>query len=307
MTSYGSISGAGVQKSETGCCCCNCCVAVPQDRYYAVESFGEYQRILNPGFSCVGFDCCGCCFTFRSISRRVEQNDCTIETKTKDNVFVKVKCAIQQSVIPDRAQDAIYRLDNVGAQVDSYVADVVRTHVPQMTLDEAFEHKDTIAEAVKKEIGKQMEHYGFEIHKALVTEIRPDQQVMDSMNEINKQRRLRDAALMSAEADKLRVVKAAEAAAEAACLQGQGIARQRAAIVEGLRESINHEDGGEKLSNARVSELLLICQYFETLKEIGAHSKTNSIFIPQSPAASIASISSQIRDGVLQGAAAKEA
>lgn len=303
---YGSMAvstpggSAGAQSKVSGLFpCCNCCVAVPQDKYYAVEKFGEFQRILGPGLTCAGCDCFGICIGFRAISRRVEQNDCVIETKTKDNVFVLVKVAVQQSVDPERAESAIYRLANVGAQIDSYVADVVRSHVPKMLLDEVFEKKDSISDAIMSELARHMTAYGFVIHKALVVEVRPNQEVMDSMNDINKQKRLRLAAIEKAEAEKVRVVTAAEAAADALHLQGQGIARQRSAIVKGLRESIE-EGQREPLSGAQVSELLLMSQYFETLKDIGAQSKSQAIFMPYTPG-EVSNISAQIRQGVLEG------
>lgn len=277
----------------------NCIVAVPQDRYIAVEDFGQFRQIVKPGFSCLGFDCCGLCIQLRSISSRVEQNECWIETKTKDNVIVTVKVAVQQCVSPEQADSAIYKLGDVSAQIDSFVADVVRSHVPKMTLDEAFEQKDAISDAIQQSLGEQMKNYGFIIHKALVTEVRPNSQVMDAMNEINKQKRLRDAAVMAGEAEKIKVVKAAEAAADASHLQGQGIARQRAAIVQGLRDSIS-QGTDAPLTSERVSELLLITQYFEALRDIGANSKTSAIFVPQSPGSAISDIATEIRNGVLQ-------
>merc|ERR1712178_397622 len=148
----------------------------------------------------------------------------------------------------------------------------------------------------------EMKSYGFAIHKSLVTELTPNAEVMHSMNEINKQRRLRDASLMAAEAEKVKIVKAAEAAAEAQHLQGQGIARQRAAIIEGLKDSITHGTG-ETLSSEKVSELLLVTQYFETLRDIGAQSKAQTVFVPSGPGG-VTDIASQIRNGVLQTAAA---
>eukprot|EP00747_Dinoflagellata_sp_TGD_P029341 gnl/TRDRNA2_/TRDRNA2_133849_c1_seq1.p1 gnl/TRDRNA2_/TRDRNA2_133849_c1~~gnl/TRDRNA2_/TRDRNA2_133849_c1_seq1.p1 ORF type:complete len:263 (-),score=54.78 gnl/TRDRNA2_/TRDRNA2_133849_c1_seq1:130-882(-) len=148
-----------------------------------------------------------------------------------------------------------------------------------MTLDEAFDKKDEVSVAVQKQLQECMQAYGFEIHRALVTELAPNQQVMASMNEINKQKRLRDAAEMAAESDKIRVVKAAEAAADAAFLQGQGIARQRGAIIDGLRDSIC---GGsaQGMSSDRVSELLLITQYFETMRDIAANPNASVVFVP---------------------------
>mmetsp|Transcript_33822 Transcript_33822/g.96729 ORF Transcript_33822/g.96729 Transcript_33822/m.96729 type:complete len:303 (-) Transcript_33822:53-961(-) len=292
------------QRRENGCIpCANCIVTVPQDKYFAVEKFGKFDTILRPGLACVGLDCCGVCIGFRSVTSRVEQNMVMVQTKTKDNVFVLVRVAVQQSVIPERAESALYRLADVSAQVDSYVADVVRSHLPKMLLDEAFENKDAISEAIQRELGRHMTDYGFSIHKALVTEIKPSAEVVHSMNEINKQKRLRDAAVMAAEAEKIKIVTKAEADADAARLQGVGIAKQRAAIVDGLKESIA---GGtdEKLSSDRISELLLITQYFETLKDIGASSRSQAIFIPHSPAQGVADVARQIRDGVMQAGTA---
>merc|ERR1719191_2492679 len=171
-----------------------------------------------------------------------------------------------------------------------------------MTLDEAFEKKDDVSHAIQEKLMVEMSSYGFQIHKALVTELQPDASVQSSMNEINKQRRLRDASLMAAEAEKIKVVKQAEAAADAQHLQGQGIARQRAAIIEGLKESITHGTN-EVLSSDKVSELLLITQYFETLRDIGAQSKAQTVFVPSGPGG-VSDIASQIRNGVLQASAA---
>merc|ERR1719195_318671 len=167
-----------------------------------------------------------------------------------------------------------------------------------MTLDEAFEKKDDISNAVQHKLTEEMSNYGFQIHKALVTELVPNQEVVQSMNEINKQKRLRDASIMAAEAEKIKVVKAAEAAADAAQLQGQGIARQRRAIIDGLRDSITHGTQ-EALSTEKISELLLITQYFETLRDIAANSKAQTVFIPHS-AGAVADVASQVRNGILQ-------
>merc|ERR1712019_177856 len=201
----------------------------------------------------------------------------------------------------EHGEKAIYKLSNVDAQIDSYVSDVVRSQVPKLTLDEAFEKKDDISDACQSQLRKSMAEYGFQIHKALVTELQPDAEVARSMNEINKQKRLRDASLMAAEAEKIKVVKQAEAAADAQHLQGQGIARQRAAIIEGLKNSITHGTG-EVLSSEKVSELLLVTQYFETLRDIGAQSKAQAVFVPAG-VGGVSDIASQIRNGVLQAQA----
>merc|ERR1712061_207100 len=175
------------------------------------------------------------------------------------------------------------------------------SQVPLMLLDEAFEKKDDVSNAIQEKLMHEMTTYGFQIHKALVTELTPDRSVMESMNEINKQKRHRDASIMAAEAEKIKVVKAAEASADAAQLQGEGIARQRRAIIEGLRDSITH--GTEQtLSANKVSELLLITQYFETLRDIAATSKARTVFIPHS-AGAVSDVASQIRNGIMQASA----
>jgi len=224
-----------------------------------------------------------------------------VSTKTKDNVFVTAQVAIQQSVKPENTVDAMYKLADVHAQIDSYVSDVVRSSVPHMTLDESFEKKNDISNAVQRKLTVEMANYGFQIHKALVTELVPNNEVVQSMNEINKQKRLRDAAIMAAEGEKVKVVKAAEAAADAAQLQGEGIARQRRAIIDGLRDSITHGTQ-ENLSTEKISELLLITQYFETLRDIAAQSKAQTVFLPHS-ASAVSDVASQIRNGVMQAGA----
>merc|ERR1712039_189513 len=232
---------------------------------------------------------------------RVEQNVVMVQTKTKDNVFVSCKVAVQQSVIPEHVCEAMYKLTNVHQQIDSYVSDVIRSQVPLMLLDEAFERKDDISNEIQNKLTAEMKAYGFAIHKSLVTELTPNAEVMHSMNEINKQKRLRDASIMAAEAEKIKVVKAAEASADAAQLQGEGIARQRRAIIEGLRDSITHGTE-EQLSTEKVSELLLVTQYFETLRDIAATSKAQTVFIPHN-AGAVADVASQIRNGVMQAGA----
>merc|ERR1712008_152857 len=281
--------------------CTNCCVTVPQDKYFAVESFGKFSHMLPPGLAFAGLDCCGCCITFRSITSRVDQLMVRVNTKTKDNVFVTAQVAVQQSVKPDNVVDAMYKLADVHAQIDSYAPDVVRSSVPHMTLDESFEKKDDISNAVQQKLIVEMATYGFQIHKALVTELVPNNEVVQSMNEINKQKRLRDAAIMAAEGEKVKVVKAAEAAADAAQLQGEGIARQRRAIIDGLRDSITHGTH-ENLSTEKISELLLITQYFETLRDIAAQSRAQVVFLPHS-ASAVSDVASQIRGGVMQAGA----
>lgn len=287
------------QRREHGCIpCTNCCVVVPQDKWYSVERFGAYFKMMHPGLHWAGFDICGCCITFKSMTSRVEQNTVQVSTKTKDNVFVFVSVAVQTSVIADRVQEAMYKLSNFIGQIDAYVSDVVRSHLPTMTLDEAFEKKDDLSDAIQKALSEDMENYGFQIHKSLVTELTPDAQVAESMNEINTQKRLRDASIMAAEATKIKIVKAAEASADASQLQGEGIARQRSAIIDGLRTAITAGNQEEQLSTDKITELLLITQYFETLKGVAAQAKSQTVYISHG-AGVVAEQAAQLRKGVM--------
>jgi len=289
---------------ERGCLpCTNCLAVVPQDKWFAVERFGGFQKILEPGLNVTGCDVGGCCITMRSVTNRVNQLSVNIQTKTKDNVFVTVIVAVQLQVNPSSAQDAMYKLADVNTQVDSYVSDVVRSEIPKMVLDEAFEKKDTISQAVQEYLSEHMLGYGFRIHKALVTELQVNRDVMQSMNEINKQKRLWEAAIMAAEADKIRIVKAAEADADAACLAGEGIARQRAAIVDGLRQSLTAGDEKRGVKSTEIAQLLLTTQYFETLRDIGASGTCKAYFLPDTDPEDT---ETQIRTGMLQAEAALE-
>ncbi|MDQ2973302.1 MAG: SPFH domain-containing protein [bacterium] len=219
------------------------------------------------------------------LSLRIQQLDVRVETKTKDNVFVFVVVSVQYNVLPAKVVDAFYRLQNPQAQITSFVFDTVRARVPNTNLDELFQMKDDIAMAVKTELDQVMDDFGYGIVKALVTDIDPDAKVKESMNEINAAQRLRVAAVEQAEADKIRVVKAAEGEAESKALQGQGIADQRRAIITGLKDSVR--DFAQTVEGAGaqdVMNLVMMTQYFDTIKDIGVSSKSNTIMIPHSPA-----------------------
>lgn len=223
------------------------------------------------------------------------------ETKTKDNVFVKVNVAVQVEVVAEKAYEAIYRLTNPSGQIDSYVSDVVRGQVPAMKLDDLFESKDEIAQAVKERLSKSMGEYGYLIHQVLVTDLRPDEKVRSAMNEIDANRRLRVAAGEKAEADKVLKIKAAEADAESKFLQGQGVARQRTAIVEGLKHAVG---GGAEMDQKTVQELLLITQYFDTLERL-ANGQATTVFMPHT-VGNLASIADDIRNGTMQAQAPRQ-
>jgi len=272
---------------------------VPQDEFYAAEWFGSYNNVLDPGLKWAGFDCFGACVTLKAISNRIEQIVVDVPTKTKDNVFVNVKLAVHMAAT---TAEAIYKLSNPAQQVDAYVSDVIRSHVPSLTIDETFEAKDEMANAVRQHVGQQLESYGFKFYDALVTDIRVGQDVMHAMNEVNKQKRLRDAAEMAAEAEKIRTVKQAEGEADAAWLQGQGIARERAAIIEGLRNSLT-SGGVDSLSTEDITQLLLTTQYFECIKDIGSQDTAQAFFVPHDDPNDP---DAQVLSGLLQGTAALE-
>merc|ERR1719310_1247241 len=231
----------------------------------------------------------------RKISTRVQEYTMYTETKTKDNVFVKVVVAVQVEPVAEKAYEAIYRLTNPSQQIDSYVSDVVRGQVPSLKLDDLFESKDDIAAAVKDRLSKSMGEYGYLIHQVLVTDLRPDEKVRHAMNEIDANRRLRVAATEKAEAEKVLKVKAAEADAESKFLQGQGVARQRTAIVEGLKHAVG---GDQEMNPKTVQELLLITQYFDTLERL-AQGNATTVFMPHT-VGNLANIADDIRNGTMQ-------
>lgn len=241
------------------------------------------------------------------VSLRVLQLDVPVETKTKDNVFIKLAISVQYRVQPDSIYDAFYRLSNPNAQITSYIFDVVRAQVPKLILDDVFEKKDNIAVAVKSELAEQMSEFGYDIIKALVTDIDPDAKVKAAMNEINEQARLRMAAEQKGEATKILRVKKAEGDAESLCLQGKGIADQRKAIVEGLRESIGEfQQSIPGTSATDVMNLVLVTQYYDALKEIGANNKSSTLLLPSTPEGTKA-FANVIQDSVLTSTLAAQA
>ena len=233
------------------------------------------------------------------VSLRVNQITLTMETKTKDNVFVTIPISVQNRVRPERVYDAFYKLSDPVAQIKSYVEQVILGHVPGMTLDEVFASQSSIAAAVKQELDSDMAAFGYEIVNVLVTDIVPDQKVKSAMNDINAAQREQVAATARGEADKILVVKKAEAEAESKALQGQGIANQRKAIVEGLQNSIEQfQKAVEGATPKDVMQLVLVTQYFDTLKSIGENDKTNTLFLAHSPAA-VKEVSDQILESML--------
>jgi regulator of protease activity HflC (stomatin/prohibitin superfamily) len=269
---------------------------VEQQNRAIIERFGRFVGTATPGLNVkIPFiDTIA-----QRISLRVQQLPVEVETKTLDNVFVKLFVAVQYRVIEGREADAYYKLQNPRDQITSYVLDVVRAQVPKMNLDEVFEKKDEVGSSVKAELDASMKIYGFEIPNALVTDVNPADNVKAAMNEIQTQQRLQVAAAAKGEANKILVVKNAEAEAESKRLQGEGIAKQRRAIVDGLRESIAAFTGqiGE-VSAADVLKLVLMTQYFDTMKEIGVSAGSKVILTPHTPGA-MTDIAEQLRNAII--------
>lgn len=235
------------------------------------------------------------------LSLKIQQLDVIIETKTLDDVFVRLKVSVQYMVIKNKVYDAFYKLDYPHEQITSYVFDVVRAEVPKMKLDDVFVKKDDIALAVKGELNDAMLDYGFDIIKTLVTDIDPDQQVKNAMNRINAAEREKVAAQFEGDAARILIVEKAKAEAESKRLQGQGIADQRREIARGLEESVDvlNRVG---INSQEASALIVVTQHYDTLQAIGQETNTNLILLPNSPQAA----SSMLNDMVASFSASNQ-
>ncbi|MCB0572729.1 MAG: SPFH domain-containing protein [Phaeodactylibacter sp.] len=216
------------------------------------------------------------------VSLKIQQLDVNVETKTRDNVFVKLKVSVQFLILTEKVYDAFYRLENSHEQITAYIFDTVRAEVPKMKLDDVFERKDDIAMAIRRELEESMNEYGYGIVKALVTDIDPDPEVKVAMNRINAAERQKIAAEYEGEAERIRIVAKARAEAESKRLQGQGIADQRREIAKGLEESVEvlNRVG---INSQEASALIVVTQHYDTLQSMGEHSKSTLIMLPNAP------------------------
>jgi len=254
---------------------------VKQQSAAVVERFGKFVSVRHSGLQIkipIVDRVAG------RLSLRIQQLDVVVETKTKDDVFVKVKVSVQYKVIKDKVYDAFYKLDFPQDQITSYVFDVVRAEVPKMILDDVFEKKDDIAIAVKGELNEAMKNYGFDIIKTLVTDIDPDAQVKESMNRINASEREKVAAQFEGDAQRILIVERAKAEAESKRLQGQGIADQRREIARGLEDSVKVLNNVD-INSQEASALIVVTQHYDTLQSVGSASNSNLILMPNSPQA----------------------
>ncbi len=254
---------------------------VKQQTAVVIERFGRFQSIRNSGLQMkiplidriAG-----------RLSLKIQQLDVIVETKTLDDVFVKLKVSVQYLVIREKVYDAFYKLEYPHDQITSFVFDVVRAEVPKMKLDDVFVKKDDIAIAVKRELQEYMSEYGYDIIKTLVTDIDPDAQVKAAMNRINASEREKIAAQFEGDAARILIVEKAKAEAESKRLQGQGIADQRREIARGLEESVEvlNKVG---INSQEASALIVVTQHYDTLQAIGEETNTNLILLPNSPQA----------------------
>ena len=254
---------------------------VKQQTAAVIERFGKFQSIRHSGLQLkiplidriAG-----------RLSLKIQQLDVIVETKTLDDVFVRLKVSVQYKVIREKVYEAFYKLDYPHDQITSYVFDVVRAEVPKMKLDDVFVKKDDIAIAVKTELNEAMMDYGYDIIKTLVTDIDPDAQVKEAMNRINASEREKIAAQFEGDAARILIVEKAKAEAESKRLQGQGIADQRREIARGLEESVEvlNKVG---INSQEASALIVVTQHYDTLQSIGGESNSNLIFLPNSPQA----------------------
>lgn len=254
---------------------------VRQQSVAIVERFGRYQKIATSGIHM------RLSFGIDKIAARIQlrllQSEIVVETKTKDNVFVMMNVATQYRVNEQNVTDAYYKLMRPEAQIKSYIEDALRSSVPKLTLDELFEKKDEIALEVQHQVAEEMTTYGYIIVKTLITKVEPDAEVKQSMNEINAAQRKRVAAQELAEADKIKIVTAAEAEAEKDRLHGVGIAQQRKAIVDGLAESIAElKEANVGMSEEQIMSILLTNQYLDTLNTFAAKGN-QTLFLPNNP------------------------
>jgi len=254
---------------------------VKQQRAAIIERFGKFHSARQSGlhFKLPFIDRIS-----GKLSLRIQQLDVVIETKTKDDVFVKLKVSVQFKVIKSKVYDAFYKLDYPHDQITSYVFDVVRAEVPKMRLDDVFQKKDDIAIAVKSELNDAMVEYGYDIIKTLVTDIDPDEQVKQAMNRINASEREKIAAQYEGDAQRILIVEKAKAEAESKRLQGQGIADQRREIARGLEESVEvlNKVG---INSQEASALIVVTQHYDTLQSVGSETNSNLILLPNSPQA----------------------
>ena len=254
---------------------------IPERQSWVIQRLGKFNRIAQPGFK-LRIPIIESVASKENL--RIQQLDVDVETKTNDDVFVILKISVQYRIIGNKVYEAFYELDDPHGQIASYIFDEVRAEVPKLPLDDVFARKDDIAIAVRDNISAQMEQYGYKIVKTLITDINPDELVKASMNKINAATREKEAAVQEAEAEKIKIVKRAEAEADSKRLSGEGIAQQRLEIVRGFKESVeDFQKALQEVDPQEIMQFVLMTQYFDTLTAIGANENNNTVMVPHTP------------------------
>jgi len=270
-----------------------CCTCVPAGSAGVVQWFGDFQGYSDPGLMCY----CWPIQSVRCVSLAVRQIMCRTDCKTKDNVTLEVSTAVQYRVEKKKIKAAVFDIVNPEGQIQASVDNIVRSSVPAMSLDEAYENKDTLCSSILHSVSGMMAPYGYTILNVLITDLAPEQKVMQAMNEINAARRHREAAVERGEAEKLLQVKAAEADAEAKHLSGLGVARMRKAIADGFKDSMESMGEGG-LSPQEAVHMMVTTQYLDTLKDFANNPSSTSVMVPHGPGFS-KNLEDQVRDGFL--------
>ena len=254
---------------------------IPERQSWVIQRLGKFNRIAQPGLK-LRIPIIESVASKENL--RIQQLDVDVETKTNDDVFVILKISVQYRIIGNKVYEAFYELDDPHGQIASYIFDEVRAEVPKLPLDDVFARKDDIAIAVRDNISAQMEQYGYKIVKTLITDINPDELVKASMNKINAATREKEAAVQEAEAEKIKIVKRAEAEADSKRLSGEGIAQQRLEIVRGFKESVeDFQKALQEVDPQEIMQFVLMTQYFDTLTAIGANENNNTVMVPHTP------------------------
>lgn len=270
-----------------------CPVCIPTGSIGVVQCFGKYQGYVEPGLSCF----CPPFSTITNLSMAVAQLMCHTECKTKDNVTLTIITAVKYRINKKKVKQAVFEIVNPKAQIEAHIDDVLRSTLPSMDLDAAYEAKEKVTRSMMLAVRAAMEPHGYEIVDILLTDLRPEKRVLDAMNAINAARRQRDAAVEQGEAQKVLAVKAAEADAEAKFLAGQGIARMRKAVADGFRDSMQSMSQGG-LSPQDAMHMMITTQYIDTLKDYAHSPNSSAIMVPHCPGAA-KDIEAQVRDGLI--------
>lgn len=274
---------------------CLCFTCVEQSEVAIIEDFGKFDHVAGAG--------CHFLMPCRSmiagkVSLRLEEMTVPIETKSKDNVFLQATVSVQYRVLRDAVDKAFYTLENPREQIEAYVHNAIRGRIPRYDIDQIYGMRDEISRGVKEDVDHHMSHYGYDVEMVLITDVEPARTVTDAMNQIQQNQRLKAAALDKAEAEKIRVVKAAEADAEAKRLSGVGLAEQRKAIVQGLQSSVElFQQNVPGMSAEDIMSLLLMNQYFDTIKDVARHSRDTTLFLQH--AGGLRAVAEQMENGVV--------